>query len=306
MVKIDKIESTDSYLIEKYSKVFKVFGWDLVDGAKVTLDDFEFLLFYCNGVFMRFYFLNGELLKDFFQIDSDGKVYSFTTMYEGVLYQVVTDENGLYVIDEDKNQHSLHLIGNKDNVDDVSNNGLLDYVQHNMKSGSSLVIRYEQYLHNSRNVIYRDYLRSPYLYKFIDFDKHHMFHLKNSASYYRLDFDVRDNKWQYDLASLEEFGVGAVVSNGSIALHNGEKSFSRYYKVLFSVGDYITITGFPFTKGYSEEDIRSYIESNGFNSCIPEKLVNLFNMRNELLSDYQSVIDAYFGIFGQDKSYLKK
>lgn len=117
--------------------------------------------------------------------------------------------------------------------------------------------------------------------------------LGRKSAYYRLDFDVKDDKWKYDLSTISEFGIGAVLASDTISLHNGNKKFSRFCREILSVGEYITITGFPFMRQYTQSDIDEYVESKGFKARVSEELLNIFNNREKYTRDFQDIVLLY-------------
>ena len=187
--------------------------------------------------------------------DEDGKVISITIDE----YQVNVGDNIVYLIDENGRHQSLQLLRNQETPDfEVSANGLLTYMQYDSKKDVRLVIRYDQDVYGDNGRVYVDYLNNPF-YVSVESkpklrDKGLVF-LGKKDSYYRLDFDVWNNKWQYDLATIGEYGFGAVMTSDTISLHGGEKEFSRYYRELLSVGDYFSLTTFPLGKAYKKNDI---------------------------------------------------
>ena len=90
--------------------------------------------------------------------------------------------------------------------------------------------------------------------------------------------------------------MAAGMAQDTISLHGGEKEFSRYYKQLFSIGSYISITSFPFGKAYKERDIDLIIDSLGFNKFIPSFVGNLFNDRDNITCEFQSILNAYLEV----------
>ena len=285
----------------KYDDIFKraemLFGWNSSDSKKIVENGKESILFCYHPMYMIFsYGKEGKLEFKSCVADDNGKVVSITI--DG--YQVNVSNNSIYLIDENGRHQSLQMVRNQETPNfDVSANGLLTYMQYDSKKDVRLVIRYDQDVYGDNGRVYVDYLRNPF-YVSVESkpklrDKGLVFFGKKDV-YYRLDFDVWNNKWQYDLSTIGEYGVGAVMSSDTISLHGGEKEFSRYYKQLFSIGSYISITSFPIGKAYKGRDIDFIVESLGFNKSIPSFVGSGFNNRDNITNEFQSIVDSYLDV----------
>ena len=295
MVKL--VDISDKDLI-KYKEIFERadvhFGWSSSDAYKLEENGRESILFAYHPMYMIFDMDNkGNSVFRSCVADDTGKVISITM--DG--YQVNIGENGVYLIDEKGRHQSLQMFRNHETPDfEVTANGLLTYMQYDSKKDVRLIIRYDQDVYSKNGRVYVDYLKNPF-YISVESkpklrDKGLVFLGKKDA-YYRLDFDVWNNKWQYDLATMGEYGVAAVMAQDTISLHGGEKEFSRYYRQLLSVGNYISITSFPLGRPYKERDIELIIDSLGFNKSIPAFVGNVFNDRDNVAHEFQDIVDEY-------------
>lgn len=295
MVNLVNISDED---IVKYDAIFKraemLFGWNSSDAKKIVQNDKESILFGYHPVYMIFGF-DKECKLEFKSCvaNDNGKVVSITL--DG--YQLNVDKNSIYLIDENGRHQSLQMIRNLENPDfEVSANGLLTYMQYDSKKDVRLVIRYDQDVYGDNGRVYTDYLKKPFYVSVENKpklrDKGLIFIGKKDA-YYRLDFDIWNNKWQYDLSTIGEYGIGSVMASDTISLHGGEKEFSRYYRQFLSIGSYISITSFPLGKAYKERDVELIIESLGFNKNIPSFVGRVFNERDSITREFQLVIDEY-------------
>lgn len=298
MVNLVNISDDD---IVKYDAIFKraemLFGWNSSDAKKIVENGKESILFCYHPMYMIFgYDKDGKLEFKSCVADDDGKVTSMIIDE----HQVNISKNAVYLIDENGRHQALHMARNHENPNfEVSANGLFTYMQYDSKKDVRLVIRYDQDVYGDNQRVYTDYLNNPF-YISVESkpklrDKGLIFLGKKDA-YYRLDFDVWNNKWQYDLATIGEYGVAAVMASDTISLHGGEKEFSRYYRQLFSIGSYISITSFPLGRAYKERDIELIIDSLGFNKSIPSFVGRVFNERDMLTREFQLVIDEYLKI----------
>ncbi len=295
MVSLVNITNED---LVKYDSIFKyaeyLFGWDNTDAKKIVSSEKESLLFCYHPMYMIFSFDKDKKIEFKSCVaDDNGKIVSLTM--DG--YQVNLSDNAVYLIDENGRHQCLQLVRNQENPNfEVSANGLLTYMQYDTKKDIRLVVRYDQDVYGDNGRVYTDYLKEPF-YVSVESkpklrDKGLVFLGKKDA-YYRLDFDVWNNKWQYDLSTIGEYGLGAVTASDTVSLHGGEKEFFRYYKQLFSVGSYISITSFPFGRPYRNKDIELIIEELGFNISVPSFVGSVFNDRDSIAKDIQEVITEY-------------
>ncbi|MGN1371927.1 MAG: hypothetical protein ACI4XM_06620 [Candidatus Coprovivens sp.] len=308
MVRIEEL--TDSDLL-KYKEIFikaEILGMTAQEAVKVVSDNLEKILFVCGPIWMIFsYDMNNKLIYQTFMVNDEGKVISFTKDD----YQVNVYDNMIYLLYEDGRHESLQFIKNKDTPNfDVSSNGIVVHMEYDSKRDIRCVKKYEHYAYGNIDWIYDIRLSSPFEVtlesKVSKRDKGLKF-FGFKDSFYRMDFNISDNRWQYDLATIQEFGVDAVVAHDTISLHNGVREFSKYYKVLFSLGDYITITGFPFTSQYDKDTIFRFIKQYGFSQLVPVNIVGLYNDKGKYLDSLQKLVYLYNGKVSDDNfSILKK
>jgi hypothetical protein len=296
VILVAKIESVNDFDFKKYKDIFikaEYLGMTLEEAVKVVEDDgTERILFVCGSIWMIFGYRNGILKYNTFLVNDD-KVVSFT-MND---YQVNVNDNMVYLIYENGKHESLQLFRNDvENDFDVSNNGLVVHMQYNSKEDVRTISKYEHCVYGDNSKIYGMRLNEPYeviIEKNASKRDKGMKFIGEKSSYYRLDFDIYNNRWQYDLATIQEFGLGAVLSNNTISLQNGVKKFSKFYKVLFSCGDYFTLTGFPFLRQYSSSDVNEYVKDCGFNIGVSDELVEIFNNRDNYTRDFQDIVLLY-------------
>lgn len=283
--------------LKKYKDVFSkadILGMTVEEAVKIVDGDKEKILFVCGPIWMIFEYVNNNDLKyQTFMVNDSNEVVSFTQDD----YQVNIGNNNVYFIYEDGRHEALYFLKNSEIPGfDVSSNGLVMHMQYDSKNDVRCVAKYEHFAYGSYERIYDGRLNSPFEVSIErnvkKRDKGFKF-MGSKDSYYRLDFDVRNNKWQYDLATIQEFGLSAVMASDTISLHNGVKEFSKYYKVLFSVGDYISITGFPFLSQYDPKAIDEYVLSLGFSNKVSNTLLDIFNDRENYTRKLQSIVLLY-------------
>lgn len=302
---VELFDISDNDLI-KYRDIFKradvLFGWNSKDAKKILKDGKESILFCYHPMYMVFSYDDiGKLIFNSCVANDEGQVVSITI--DG--YQINVSDDSVYLIDENGMHQSLSVLRNDDVPNfDVSSNGLVSYMQYDSKKDIRLVLKYEQVLSEKRDKIYVSYLTNPFSVSVESKPKLRdsgLIFLGKKDVYYRLDFNIWNNRWQYDLATLGEYGVGAVMAFDTVSLHNGEKEFSRYYKQLFSIGNYVSVTLFPFGKAYKRDDIELIIDELNFNKGIPLFVGEVFNCRNIITDEFQQIVDAYSEIYSLNK-----
>ncbi len=303
MTKLYDIQDMD---IKKHKDIFDyanyLYGWTREDARKLIADDKEYIIFGYKPIFMMFYGKSGNVEHKSWVVNDDGKVISM--MMDG--YQINIDKHSVYLINENGMHQSVQLLKNEEDVPfELNTNGVLCYMQYDSKRDLRLVIKYDQNVYGDNGRIFTDYLSNPFYVsletKPVLRDKG-LFFLGRKDAYYRLDFDVFNNRWQYDLATMNEFGIGTTLASDTISLHSGERNFSRYYKELLKFGDYFSLTGFPFLKQYKTKDIDTIIEEFGFNTGIPRFTANVFNNRFQITREFQDISDEYL----KDKQDINK
>lgn len=297
MVDIGRINiDTSTKLGKRILATIQMLGWDIADGFSVLIDNKEYYLFYSNNIFFCLY-LNSkhDVIYNIMQVDDNMQLISFTKKVFDKDYQFVLLDNGVMLIDEMKNRYYLQLSKDINELNGVLNNAVLDFGQYKANDDISLTMRYEQMAHGEINnkKLYGAYIRDPFLYIFENGVLGKSYFRKRKDAFYRMDFDIRDNRWQYDLVALREFGIDAITSDNTVSLYDNEVSFSRFYRELFHIGDYITITGFPFLKGIKVQDMKDIVLSKGFLLNIPDTLIDFFNNREFIIEEYQAIIDVY-------------
>lgn len=297
MVDIGRINiDTSTKLGKRILATIQMLGWDIADGFSVLIDNKEYYLFYSNNIFFCLY-LNSkhDVIYNIMQVDDNMQLISFTKKVFDKDYQFVLLDNGVMLIDEMKNRYYLQLSKDINELNGVLNNAVLDFGQYKANDDISLTMRYEQMAHGEINnkKLYGAYIRDPFSYIFEKGVLGKSYFGKRKDAFYRLDFDIMDNRWQYDLVALREFGIDAITSDNTVSLYDNEVSFSRFYRELFHIGDYITITGFPFLKGIKVQDMKDIVLSKGFLLNIPDTLIDFFNNREFIIKEYQAIIDVY-------------
>lgn len=271
----------------KYKKILDraeaAFGIDKEDGLLLE-DGKDTILFVCGTLFMLFNLENNEIKIASFIVDSDYKIISVSKEDK----QYIFSDNSLYLIDENGKQYSLSWVENGKNP----NNSMIEYMQYDLKQDLRIFFRYDCF-GSLGTQIYQYHITNPFYIciesKASKRDKGLKF-LGSKKGYYRLDF-TKEKRLSYLLASVKD-DTGAVESDNNLCLVE-EKEFFRYYRVLLQLGEYVTITGFPFSKQYKIEDLDNFLRQAGFDSLKQQELVDIYNDKHKMKDEFQSIADEF-------------
>lgn len=257
------------------------FGIDREDGFLVNNDGKESILFVYDLLFMLFSLENEEIKITSFIIDSDYKVVSMSKNDR----QYITGDNSLYLIGENGIHNSLAWIND-------GNNSIIEYMQYDSKKDLRIYLRYD-YFGSLGSQIYQYHMKDPYYIcienKASKRDRGLKF-LGSKKAYYKLDFSQK-NKLRYLLAQAKEDTGAIKVNNNSGFGENGD--FFRYYRTLLQVGEYVTITGFPFSKQYKMQDLEAILKDLGFDTLKKYELVNMYNEKDKMKEEFQLIADEF-------------
>lgn len=295
-IKFKKIYETGKYL----------FDFKKEESFIMQEDNQESVIFYCPPVFMRYWIdEKGVLNTSSFYINEENKIVAFTLGD----YQVnLNDDKGIVLVHEDGNIYYLNLLSEGVEYDTgISNNGTLVFSQYNEKKKTRVVSKYEHNVWCGNRQIYRGRLGEPFSVTIetkVNWRDRGLKFIGHNRTYYKLDFDVNENRWQYDIATAKDFGTGAILAGDSYSLQNRE-SFIKYYRVLFSFGDYITITGFPFTRQYDKDDIDKLVQEFGFSLEVPEFFMRVYNGQEELRKGNEDILSWYLNNIELGRKFVK-
>ena len=290
---------------EIYDRGEMLFGFVREESFIMQDDKQESVVFYCPPIFMRFWKdEKGVINTSSFYINEENKIIAFTLGD----YQVNLNDNGIVFTHEDGNIYYLNLLSEGVEYDTgASNNGTLIFSQYNKKKKVRVVSKYEHNVWCDNRQIYNSRLEEPFsvtIESKVNWRDRGLKFIGHERTYYKLDFDVYKNRWQYDIATAKDFGTCAVLAGDSYSLQNRE-SFIKYYKVLFRFGDYITITGFPFTRQYDKEDIDRLVQECDFSLEVPEFFIKVYNGQEELRKGNEDILSWYLDNIAIEKKYVK-
>lgn len=194
---------------------------------------------------------------------------------DGITY--LWDSLNAYSQNEEATTERL-LLMKREEYDYERYDGSITYIQYSQKLDMCLELHYQQMYYDafkkdSRPPIYRIHTKlidSVFLDKDCSKHKPVEYGIVRPSSQYYARYDIRDNK---------------------IASFLGKNDTNDFYYPVYAInknGDFITL--YPFSKSYTEEQIKEKIESFGFNTSIPETLLRIYNHEEERANKIEDIL----------------
>ena len=216
-------------------------------------------------------------------------------------------------VDEDRSNDEYSYINNnngnaeefdfkgRDEDDPDGYNGYAIYVQYNNQTDTRLMMIYQHMFHPNKRV-FKYHLNNP---SFIIVDKNIVSDVKHKKErFVRKDFKYAKDPIAYNIATMKEHGVFKTLMNGAININCGA-DFSRYYHIFRETANEIRIT-FPFGSQYSLEELNKYIRELGFNTSVPDEIVDFYNGDNRDFKEIYMVADYLRKLYEYTSSMMKQ
>lgn len=179
--------------------------------------------------------------------------------------------------------------------------GIAVYSQYNEDTDIRVDLMY-QHMQKPNNHIYLMHLKNPIQ---IGITKKASKKLKKDVigeMYARLDFDATKNYRGFKIATINDFGLLKTFNKDLVALQKTDK-ISRYYKVVSMNKNNELQVAYPFGAQYKLEEILSYIEKLGFNTEVPNYLIEMHNQENK---EYLESIVVAANLKALNSTYVKE
>lgn len=200
----------------------------------------------------------------------------------------------VYFVDENKLEQHLELYSlSEPDQDDYD--GCVSYTQYNPKNDTCCEIRYQHMYRemNERPIIYsyhtekidclyinEEYTKKPRPKKGI---------LPKRAKYYtKVEFD--DRELGYRITGIREYGLIDFLEKGPYELQM-ESNVIRYAKTQLIDGDGNYRDFWPLGEQLKTEEIIELISSYGFNTKLPEELIEIYNGRDDLVNTILRIVE---------------
>lgn len=186
---------------------------------------------------------------------------------------------------------SLKLYKRTDGVDNDGYDGVIIFVQYDIKKKTRITLTYQQIFDKENSIYYYAKERMP-LQVVIEYGV-----FVNDGDVYRvlkkdryIRADISSDDYYYDFITIKEYGLLNVLKNGSYNLLREDRTV-RYVKSLFIdfKGNYRD--AWPFANLLKAEEIESLIKKYNFNTRIPDFIISLYNGENKDVLLIQEIVE---------------
>lgn len=294
MMRIKELQESDverfragiEYIFELYQDFVGVYYLLEKDGKDILLHQID-------NVFNVIDVINdNEIVTFSFYVDEN---YDLAGVQFADFEYHISEGEHLFIEDETKDSASLALVSRTDGDDVDGYNGYVRYIQYNNATKDKLTMTF-QHMTNWKNKIYSFHTEHPLeviIYRNLKMGKDGKFSHKGRQSYVAGQYDIRDNELSYNLATIIDYGLKAFLEKGAYELQKNEKKIIRYYKVLFTTPGQYAITGFPLCDQYNLEQIKKFVEDNGFSFEIPQAYIDVYNKEDVIYCEAAEIVEVY-------------
>lgn len=294
MITMKKLTEED---FQKYGIIFHVAleQFNAKDGRfyKFDYDGGENILLKKDSLFAVFYFSEDGVGIEYECFEVDENYNIIRVAFNDYLMETLNDGSHVLVDYKTDIVQSMCLAKRENGNDIDGYDGVVLYTQYDSKTDKRVTISYQQ-MYNQAGRVYPFHIDKPFEIQFES--QVNEAEIKNkkckNVSYIRSDFNSQETPLFYTLAAMKEYGVGAVLSSGAENLVGCSKFF-RYSKILGVTKNYQAITAFPLTPMYTLDDMFKKIREEGFNTEIPQFLLD-FN--NDDIEDYKAYQELAFKV----------
>ena len=246
----------------------------------------ERVVYKSGDFFALFYFVDEEIYYNMFIVNENGNVVAasfeeFNVLKPSSLITIEHEESMIETVDLLKSDMGPKFDGY---------DGIFQYSQYNNVTDEQLIL-YFQHMIREDGKVFEQHLVNPYL---IVFQRNLSNGKIKSTTYAKNEIDSYKSKSNYDLLTIQEYGLVEFLKSGSYALQKEDKVV-RYHKVLMETQNTL-VTAFPFTAGSKIEEMNAMIEAKGFKHDVPDYAVRLWNGTYEELNYYQEIADLFNGL----------
>ena len=279
--------------ISNYNFIFlcveELFGDYIGVYFKLIIDNKEYILQRRDDLFVLYQMnSDNEVSYEMFTVDEEYKVSS-----------VAFDDFEMHTISGDRviqnresgNLESLVFMKRSDGEDIDGFDGTIGYIQYNQEHDVRLMLIYQQ-MYNQYEKVYKYHVgKSPFqilIEKGVAAKQNGGIMPVRTERYMRGDFDERDHPYLFNMAVIKDYGLVEFMNNRSYSLQKDDKII-RYYKMLYQTKDGYAVTSFPFGKQYRYENFFEIFGKYGFNSEVPDYLIEIHNDENRDVKMYEAV-----------------
>ncbi len=185
---------------------------------------------------------------------------------------------------------SLKLYKRTDGVDNDGYDGLIIFVQYDIKKKTRITLTYQQIFDKENSIYYYAKERMP-LQVVIEYGV-----FVNDGDVYRvlkkdryIRADISSDNYYYDLITIKEYGLINFLKHGSYELQK-QNEIVRYIKFRRTNENNQAIFSIPIYQ-YSWDEMADKIRKKGFATKIPDYLYETYNGGNQVLNEYKEVAE---------------
>ena len=287
---------------KKFEPIFLVMD-EMTDNLNslVFLYDYkgtEKLLQIDGNICRSWYFLeDNNISYNEFEVDNNCDI-SFVALDDAIL---IEEKDEAFFYNRHTNCLEDFMFIPKEEQDAQGYNGLAVYSQYNEEKDIRAALIY-QHMQKPNNTVYKMHLKNPIQ---ILIDKNVNSKIKSEA-YARYDFDARKNYNAFRIATIKDYGLLNTFNKDLISLQRDTK-ISRYYKILNMHSDSEEVrVSYPFGSQYKLEEIFEYLNKLGFNTEVPDYLIDMNNQKNEEYMEslqLATILKMYNNEYKKEKGY---
>ena len=270
-------------------------------------DDNSLVFLFKNNNQEKILQLSNDLCRVWYYLDKNSIAYNefgIDDNYE--LTSVAFDDAILYEGDEESYFYNLntHCFEDfafipKNEKDFQGYDGIACYSQYNEETDIRVDLLY-QHMQKPNNTIYKLHLKNPIQVSIMKNKSKNK--KKYDEIYARYDFDARDNYQAFKIATIKDYGLLNTFNKDLVSLQKSSK-ISRYYKVLSINSNNELKVSFPFGSQYKLEEIYTYIKKLGFNTEVPDYVIDMNNQKSE---EYLESLVLAANLKALNNAYIKK
>ncbi len=178
--------------------------------------------------------------------------------------------------------------------------GYATYVQYDRQKDVRVMMIF-QHMVKPENRVYGYHLNNP---AFVLIDRNINKGRYKRERFVKKRFNYEENPISYTLATMKDNGIFNTLNEGAVNI-NMMAEFNRYYRIIRETDTEIKI-GFPFGRQYTLEEINAYVQKMGFNTSVPEEIIEFFNGDNREFKEVFMVSDYLRKLYEYTSSMLKQ
>ncbi len=286
MIEIKELMEED---VPRYTKAFLV--------ARDLLGDFtgEYFKVFIDGKEKLLHLVEEEEynLYTLYTLNEDGTISydMFTTDKEHNVTQVGYEDfeasfcDGQTLLKYRDEKHAESLSVRKREVPDYDGlDGSIVYAQYDGDKDIRVIMTFNQMHFEKNKIVYENRVKTPFSIQIEErlLASQEKGKKAKSTSYISRTFDSEVEPFLHGLATVRDYGNSGSLGS-SYSLQRGDRT-TKYFKILFVTKDGNAITGFPFCKQYSQEQMEEMLTRSGFKPRVSKEIMDIHNGNDSTLA----------------------